>query len=94
MSINSLLNDKMLDSSNLKAFEDDKINITNKLKFISRRVENIVGKGENAGYQHFFLFPPCFQKISFSWLLKVGIMWLSKHNIEFQEKMNLQPTKV
>ena len=89
MSINSLLNDKMLDS-----FENDKINITNKLKFISRRVENIVGKGENAGYQHFLLFPPCFQKISFSWLLKVGIMWLSKHNIEFQEKMNLQPTKV
>ena len=26
------------------------------------RVENIVGKGENAGYQHFLLFPQCFQK--------------------------------
>ena len=25
-------------------------------------VENIVGKGENAGYQHFLLFPQCFQK--------------------------------
>ena len=25
------------------------------------RVENMVGKGENAGYQHFLLFPPCFQ---------------------------------
>ena len=23
-------------------------------------VENIVGKGENAGYQHFLLFPQCF----------------------------------
>ena len=23
--------------------------------------ENIVGKGENAGNQHFLLFPPCFQ---------------------------------
>ena len=22
--------------------------------------ENIVGKGENAGNQHFLLFPPCF----------------------------------
>ena len=22
--------------------------------------ENIVGKGENAGYQHFLLFPQCF----------------------------------
>ena len=27
-------------------------------------VENIVGKGENAGYQHFVLFPQCFQKPS------------------------------
>ena len=24
-------------------------------------VENIVEKGENAGYQHFLLLPPCFQ---------------------------------
>ena len=28
------------------------------------RVENIVGKEENAGYQHFLLFPQCFQKSS------------------------------
>ena len=26
------------------------------------KVENIVGKGENAGYQHFLLFPQWFQK--------------------------------
>ena len=25
------------------------------------RAEKIVGKGENAGYQHFLLFPHCFQ---------------------------------
>ena len=30
------------------------------------RVENIVGKGENAGYQYFLLFPQCFQKASSS----------------------------
>ena len=29
-------------------------------KFNLERVENIVGKGENAGYQHFLLFPQCF----------------------------------
>ena len=28
-------------------------------------VQNIVGKGENAGYQHFLLFPQCFQKATF-----------------------------
>ena len=37
------------------------------------RVENIVGQGENAGYQHFLLFPQCFQKPSFSGLLKSGL---------------------
>ena len=37
--------------------------------------ENIVGKGGNAGYQHFLLFPQCFQKASFSESLKVGIVW-------------------
>ena len=26
------------------------------------RVENIVGKGENADNQHFLLFPQCFEK--------------------------------
>ena len=29
------------------------------------RVENIVLKGENAGYQHFLFFPQCFEKASF-----------------------------
>ena len=33
-------------------------------------VENIAAKGENAGYQHFLLFPQCFQKASFSGSLK------------------------
>ena len=38
-------------------------------------MENNVGKGENAGYQHFLFFPQCFQKASFSRLLKGGIVW-------------------
>ena len=29
------------------------------------RVDNIVGKGENAGYQHFLHFSQCFEKASF-----------------------------
>ena len=37
-------------------------------------VENTVGKGENAGYQHFLLFPQCFQKATFPGSLKVGIV--------------------
>ena len=31
-------------------------------KVVFHRIENIVGKEENAGYQHFLLFPLCFQK--------------------------------
>ena len=27
--------------------------------------ENLVGKGKNAGYQHFFLFPKCFKCVLF-----------------------------
>ena len=34
------------------------------------RVENIVGKRENAGYQHFLLFPQCFQKLFFPRVFK------------------------
>ena len=51
------------------------INVTKKLKFVSGRVENIVGKGENVGYQYFLLFQQSFQKASFPGLLKVGIVW-------------------
>ena len=34
--------------------------------FVLERVENVVGKGENAGNQHFLSFPNCFQKASYS----------------------------
>ena len=40
------------------------------LKIGLGRIESIVGKGENAGYQHFLLFPQCFQKPSVSGSLK------------------------
>ena len=38
-------------------------------------VENIVGKGENAGYLHFLLFPQCFENASFPFALKDVIVW-------------------
>ena len=68
--INCLPNDKILDWSRLKAFADDKINVTKELKFVLGREENVVRKGENAGYQHFLLFPQCFQKPSSCRVLK------------------------
>ena len=41
------------------------------MKVALNSTENIVGKGENAGYQHFLLHPQCLQKPSSSRLLKV-----------------------
>ena len=45
--------------------------VNQKLKFVLERVENMVGKGENAGYQHFLLFLQCFQKASVTGSLEV-----------------------
>ena len=41
-----ILNDKILDLSKLKAFADDKVNITEKIKFVLERVKNVVGKAD------------------------------------------------
>ena len=72
--VNPLPNSKILDWSKLKAFADNKINNAEMMIPLPDRIENIVGKGENAGYQHFLLFSQCFQKLSLSRLLKVQIV--------------------
>ena len=66
---------KLLDLSKLKAFAGDKLNLAEKLKFLLGKLENIVGKGENAGFQQFLLFQQCFQNASISVSSKVGILW-------------------
>ena len=50
----------------LKAFADDKLYIAKMMISVFVRVENTVGKGENAGYQgflHFPLFSKAFLKV-------------------------------
>ena len=73
VSSNPLPNNNFLDWNKFKAFADVKSNAA-ELRIFSRidRVENIVEKQENAGYQHFLLFPQCFQTLSLSGLLIVG----------------------
>ena len=66
---------KKLYWSNLKASVVDKIYVTENVKFVLGRVENIMGKGETAGHQHFLLFPIMFSKGSFLRALKVRIVW-------------------
>ena len=55
---NSLPNDKILEWYNMKAFADNKFSVT--IICICDIVEKIVGKVENAVYQHFLLFPQSF----------------------------------
>ena len=68
--INSLPNDKILDVTKLKAFAEYNIYVGQMMISVSDRVENIVRKGENAGYQHFLLLSPCFQKAFFLGVIK------------------------
>ena len=70
MSFNSLPNDKFLDPTKFRAFADDNSNVTKMVIFLFDRVENIVGKGENAVLQYFLLFQQCFQK-AFSRFVKL-----------------------
>ena len=63
--VNSLPNDKILDLSKFKVFADDNFNLTKMVKFFFDKVESLVGKGGNTGYQHFFPFPTMFSKALF-----------------------------
>ena len=51
----------------MKAFADDKINVIQILNVTLRKVENNVGKEENADYHHFLIsyFPTMLSKASF-----------------------------
>ena len=62
--LNSLPNDKVFDQSEFKAFADDNLVAVQMNELVFDGIENIVGKGENAGYQHFLLCPQYFQKAS------------------------------
>ena len=64
--------DKIWDVTKLKAFADDKLNADELTISLFDRVENSEGKGENAGYQHFHLFPQCFPKTTSLGSLKSG----------------------
>ena len=53
---------QILDSSKLKEFADDNLNLMKKAESFPKQVENTMGKGEIGRYEQFLLFPPCFQQ--------------------------------
>ena len=62
--VNLLPNDEILAVTKLKTSEDGRINEAQMMISVFNRLENIVGKGENASYQRFLTM---FSKGSFLW---------------------------
>ena len=61
---NPVPNDKMLDLFKLEALADDKINVTEKLKYVIGMVETLWEKEKMLITSIFFFFPHWFQKPS------------------------------
>ena len=66
----SLPNDKSLYFTKFRTFEDDRLNEDQMKISVFDRVEKTVRKEENAGYQHFLLFPQSFLKAFLSRFVK------------------------
>ena len=57
------MDDKSLDQTKLKAFADDKLNVTKMIISVFDRVENIVGKGEIACTSNFSFSHNVFKRL-------------------------------
>ena len=66
---------QILDFSKLKEFADDNFKFGKNGSKLSKRVENIVGKGEIARHEQFLLFLQCFQRACFPGVSKGVIAW-------------------
>ena len=75
MKLLNLYQDKEFGHVQIETFAVDKINMAKMTISPFKTVHNPAGKGENADYQHFLLFPQGFPKPSFLVSLKVGIVW-------------------
>ena len=64
---------KILDWSDLKCLHLTCSMWINDFLFVCEREENIVAKGENAGYQHFLLLPQCFQRAISLWPVRSSV---------------------
>ena len=73
-----LPNNKITEVTKLKAFADNKLKAAKMIISLIERVENTIRKGENAGYQHFLLFPLCFKKAFLFRVIKIPSMFVYK----------------
>ena len=70
-----LQDDNILALFKFKAFADDNFYVAQVVQISLTGKKTYWEKKENAGYQHFLLFPECFQKVFPSWKSKVVIVW-------------------
>ena len=86
--INPFPHIKILDQTKLKAFADDKLNVTKMIFSAFDMSRKHCGKRRNCLYKQFLLFPQCFQKASFLDGSKGVIVWewvkSLPHNPDFQ----------
>ena len=73
--LSSITRWQILDTSKLKKFADGNFKFDENSRWLSKRVENNVGKGEIARYEQFLLYPQCFQKARFPGASKGVIVW-------------------
>ena len=71
--LNPLPDDKILDETKLKAFADDKLNVTKMVTSVFNRVENIVGKGEIACTSNFSFSHNVFKRLLSQTCQKVSL---------------------
>ena len=82
MVLNPLPNNKFFDWSELKELADDKINVTEKLKFVLGRAENIVAENIvfkrlllQGRYKQFLLFSQWFTQLYNFSASECGTVW-------------------
>ena len=61
--VNPFPHDKIMNQTKLKAFADDKLNVTKMIISVFDRVENIVEKGEIAGTSNFSFTHNIFKRL-------------------------------
>ena len=71
--INPFPHNRILDQTQLKAFADDKLNVTKMIIFVCDRLENIVGRGEIACISNFSFSHYVLKKLFSLTLLKVSL---------------------
>ena len=91
--LNPLLDDKILDQTKLKAFADDKLNVTKMIISIFDQVENFVGKGEIACRSNFSFSQKVFKRLRSQTRQKVSLCGNGLSTFFFKSMADIEYTR-